>query len=262
MPKSRQEEQYPAASASCDDDEDSPSAVHQHTTGGMSSEILPLPEPKKDISGTSRANHKNFTAHVSNQSGYLCRVHVEAQHDVPPQDIYDIFTYPDNSAIFRDVKRIDERQVLYDEAGKRKVKMTQVSEVKLMWMKHEIKTSMDVTEDHSDPDNLKIHFDMIRSDALSRFQGEWNIQPIRDQNGNVLGSSFVFEQDVLPKGVPPFLRRMPVLGGMLRGITLRTVTRLMEDLNSFLGKQVKKSGKPARQVLDEVCGSGTPGNGR
>ena len=35
---------------------------------------------------------------------------------------------------------------------------------------------------------------------------------------------------VISAGVPPFLKHVPVLGGLLRGISLRAIRRMMEDI--------------------------------
>jgi hypothetical protein len=238
---------------SSDDQQRLERSVHAESCDGLKiDQDLVASDLSMDLSGTSSAKRKHFSARVSNQAGYLCRVHVQAQHDVHPREIFDIFTYPgDQSPIFRDIKSTTDRKVMHEEPGLRVVELTQVNEVKVMWMKQHVSTTMAVTEDYSDPNNLRIRFNMIRSDGLSRFNGDWFIRPVRDMYGNVMGSSFEFTQDVLPKGVPVIMRRAPVLGSMLRGTTLRAVTRLMEDLTSFLGK-VRKTGRRASQLLDEA----------
>lgn len=44
------------------------------------------------------------------------------------------------------------------------------------------------------------------------------------------GSDSHLLQDVLPKGVPSFASRVPLLGRILRGVSVRAITRLLEDL--------------------------------
>eukprot|EP00879_Flechtneria_rotunda_P003809 GHRR01004049.1.p1 GENE.GHRR01004049.1~~GHRR01004049.1.p1 ORF type:complete len:236 (+),score=92.73 GHRR01004049.1:805-1512(+) len=65
----------------------------------------------------------------------------------------------------------------------------------------------------------------------------------------MVGCHAVLNQDVLPKGCPSFLAHMPVLGGMLRRISLSTISRLVEDILNIVNKYTAAKGKLS---LDEV----------
>ncbi len=81
----------------------------------------------------------------------------------------------------------------------------------------------------------------------------------------------------LAKGVPAFLKHIPVLGGLLRGASAKAITRISEDTNAAVGKASERSfgivtkdgeqcvlhqvvqgqaaGKSVGQVLAELCGN-------
>ena len=45
-------------------------------------------------------------------------------------------------------------------------------------------------------------------------------------------------------GVPLFLQRVPVLGGLLRGISVGAITRLMEDINQAVEMVSQAASQP------------------
>jgi hypothetical protein len=73
-------------------------------------------------------------------------------------------------------------------------------------------------------------------DILGRFQGDWHLYPVRNSKGEVVGTRGVLEQDILPKGVPPFFAHMPVLGGLLRRVSLNAISRLVEDITLIVDR--------------------------
>jgi hypothetical protein len=44
----------------------------------------------------------------------------------------------------------------------------------------------------------------------------------------------VLEQDILPRGVPPFFQHLPLLGGLLRRVSLNAIQRLVEDITHLI----------------------------
>lgn len=171
--------------------------------------------------------------------------------------MFAIYTYPDNSALFRDVKRVGDRKVLSSHPGLKVVDVQQVGELRVLWIHRTYQTWLHVTEDSRDQSCLKIRFELMKSDVLAKFSGQWELYPIKDEAGVTVGCRGVFEQDVLPAGMPPFMQRIPVLGGLLRGISAKAITRLMEDSNVAVAKVVRgmASGKTVQQILIEICGT-------
>lgn len=59
---------------------------------------------------------------------------LQATWDVPPEVIFAIFTYPDNTAIFRDIQRVGGRKVIKAEPGFKVVEIEQLGELKVRVM--------------------------------------------------------------------------------------------------------------------------------
>ncbi|CAK0785742.1 hypothetical protein CVIRNUC_008953 [Coccomyxa viridis] len=215
------------------------------------SDLEHLPKAPNHIAGESidRDESGRYDIKVSNASGYLCHIHLESTYDCPPQTIFRIFTNPDNTGVFRDVKKRGKRRVLeLDPAGRKIVEVEQIGEAKVLWKRREFTTLLKVDEDERDPNNLITAFSLIRSDILSRFNGSWSLQPIlNEEETHVVGTRAVLDQDILPAGAPAFLAHVPILGGALRGICVRAVKRLVEDLNKALDRI--RSGEPIESVL-------------
>ncbi|WIA15656.1 hypothetical protein OEZ85_002282 [Tetradesmus obliquus] len=206
-------------------------------------EVLPLPDMPQSQQGTSTATGKGYTASVSNAAGYLCHIQLDATFDVPPEVIFEIFCHPDNAGAFRDIKCVGYRKVKQQEPGFKLVEVEQCGELRVLWIHRVFKTYLDVTEDTRDPECLKTEFTLLRSDLLSRFFGSWELRPIKDGSGKVTGCRAVLHQDVLPKGVPTFFAHLPVLGGLLRRVSLGTIQRLIEDILYIVKKYTDGAGK-------------------
>eukprot|EP00891_Asterochloris_glomerata_P008842 jgi/Astpho2/8842/Aster-x1544 len=181
------------------------------------------------------------TIKVSNADGYLCHVTMLCSFRATAQEIFAILSNPDNTGVFRDIKQQGGRTVMSEEdvgAGKRRVVMV------------EQKGETKVTEDTSKPDNFYTKFELQQSDIMSRFHGTWAVKPESDDPASPRCSA-VLEQEVLPKGVPSFLAQMPVLGSALRGICVRAVERMIEDIEAVVDR-TRRSGKPVEQVLKDL----------
>ncbi|GLI69833.1 hypothetical protein VaNZ11_014513, partial [Volvox africanus] len=106
----------------------------------------------------------------------------------------------DNSALFRDIKRVGARHVLRTEPQYKEVQVEQLGDMKVLWIHRTYSTWLHVTEDARDPEHLRITFDLNKSDVLSKFNGRWDLRPIRDPaTGQVVGCRGELNQDVLPK---------------------------------------------------------------
>ncbi|KIY98537.1 hypothetical protein MNEG_9427 [Monoraphidium neglectum] len=125
--------------------------------------------------------------------------------------------------------------------------------MRIMWLERTFTTLLRVEEDSRVPDCLVTTFDLVRSDVLSKFHGSWHLRPITDpQTGEVVGCKGELHQDVLPRGVPTFLSHLPLLGGLLRGASLNTIRRLVDDMKALV-ERVVASGKSVGEVIDEVA---------
>ncbi|GIL81725.1 hypothetical protein Vretimale_1315 [Volvox reticuliferus] len=231
--------------------------VEANTKASEAETIQPLPLPPANLAGSSSVSGRNFHLTVSNKAGYLCHVHVDGNWPVAPEVPFAIFTHPDNSALFRDVKRVGARHVLKTEPRYKEVQVEQLGDVRILWIHRTYSTWLHVIEDARDPENLRITFDLVKSDVLGKFSGRWDLRPIRDPaTGQVVGCHGELNQDVLPKGMPSFMSRMPLLGGALRGISVRAVTRVMDDFNMAVEKVLAghATGRTTEAILRELCG--------
>eukprot|EP01024_Parvocaulis_polyphysoides_P006123 TRINITY_DN1157_c0_g1_i1.p2 TRINITY_DN1157_c0_g1~~TRINITY_DN1157_c0_g1_i1.p2 ORF type:complete len:196 (-),score=36.59 TRINITY_DN1157_c0_g1_i1:43-630(-) len=128
------------------------------------------------------------------------------------------------------------RVVFEDPRGLRVVEVEQIAEVRVLpLVKLDFNTRLKVTEDERDPKELKVTFEMISSDVMTRFGGHWVLTETHSESHpNKTCTKCTLEQDVLPKGMPPWLKHIPVLGGILRGVSGRAVRRMMEDLGNII----------------------------
>jgi len=149
----------------------------------------------------------------------------------------------------------------------RRVEIDQVGELRIFMARREFGTRLVVEEDarRAQGDGVwQTRFALVSSDALSRFQGSWTITAAAaaaaeaEDNGGAeagggggeahgaasaacppttaatttAGCRCRLEQQVLPRGVPVFFQRVPVLGALLRRVSLGAVERLMRDLQA------------------------------
>eukprot|EP00884_Botryococcus_braunii_P014079 jgi/Botrbrau1/22672/Bobra.0132s0016.1 len=194
----------------------------------------------ENLNGHSTSDGNHYTIQVSNANGYLCHIHLECVFRCDPSYLFSIFTNPDNTRIFRDIKEVTSRTVLDDSTpGLKVVEVEQLGEAKILWLTQRFRTLLKVTEDARDPKKLVTTFSLIRSDILSRFNGCWTITPREDvsQKESCTCTFAVLEQDILPAGVPAFLKHVPVLGHALRGISVRAVKRLVEDIDRVIDQK-------------------------
>ncbi|KAG2439892.1 hypothetical protein HYH02_010522 [Chlamydomonas schloesseri] len=239
-------------------DENVKQQVEEELRANPSAEkVLELPPAPKGLAGTSAATGKNYSVTVSNKAGYMCHVHVVANWDVPPEVPFAIFTHPDNSRLFRDIQRVGQRKVIKTEPAYKEVQVEQLGDIQILWIHRTYSTWLHVIEDSRDPDCLRTKFELLRSDVLGKFSGEWELRAVRDpSSGKVVGCRGELVQDVLPKGMPAFMARLPVLGSVLRGISVRAVTRVMDDINIAMGRICAghAAGRSTAAMMKELCG--------
>ena len=170
-----------------------------------------------------------------------------------PSVLFAIFAHPNNSALFRDIKCVRNRKILQESPGLRVVEVDQIGELKIMKARREYTTRMTVTEDSRDPNNQTIEFRLLQSNMLAKFTGSWSFSPL---DGNQ-GCAGFLSQDVLPKGIPPAMAKLPLIGRILRRISIRAIERLMEDTNAAvaeIAKTMSTRGTSMNQALDSLCG--------
>eukprot|EP01023_Acetabularia_acetabulum_P011794 TRINITY_DN15494_c0_g3_i1.p1 TRINITY_DN15494_c0_g3~~TRINITY_DN15494_c0_g3_i1.p1 ORF type:complete len:287 (+),score=43.13 TRINITY_DN15494_c0_g3_i1:103-963(+) len=212
-----------------------------------------LPEVGEGFAGETTQKGEYYSLKVSNAAGYLCHISLDALLPCDPQLVYDVFRNPDNSKIFRDIKEQQGRKVLFeDPEGLRIVEVKQLAELKILkFLNFTFTTLLRVTEDERDADEIKLSFEMVSSDIMSRFCGGWSLKkeyPAKDNSK--VWARCKLQQDVSPKGVPPWLKHVPVLGGLLRGTSAGAIRRVMQDLLQVI-KRVNE-GEDLNNILDPI----------
>eukprot|EP00959_Pyramimonas_sp_CCMP1952_P350137 7335890-Pyramimonas_sp.AAC.2 len=119
--------------------------------------------------------------------------------------------------------------------------------VKILWKLSEYLTKLTVTENKNDK---RITFELIESDALDKFNGDWQISRGVNSNGKVITLSHLGQDcatGLYLKGMPPWLSNVPLLGGIFRGISVRAITRLINDIQVSIGHVLR----PRTMLCDE-----------
>lgn len=122
----------------------------------------------------------------------------------------------------------------------------QLGHVRLLFRTVAFTTRLRVTEDASGaPSRYVSAFHLLSSPVLSAFDGEWVMTP--DGAG---GTSVTLTQDVTPRGVPPWLKRVPVVGGAVKAACARAVERVLADLGNVA--DAVAAGEGVESVLERA----------
>lgn len=185
----------------------------------------------------------NYSLAVSNgPRGHLARIRCVAFFPVAPEVIFAVLTNPDNSGVFRDVADCCSRKILSSEEGSGEcvvVEVEQLGKVRLggpgpLGREITFRTRLRVTEDaRQAPERLTTRFELLHSDVLSTFDGTWTLEPRRgggEGGNNTVTTVATLEQDVTPRGVPRWLKFVPLAGGAVKRACAGAVRRMVEDL--------------------------------
>ena len=200
----------------------------------------------------------NFSLSVSNGSrGHLARIRCVAFFPVSPEVIFAVLTNPDNSGVFRDVSDCCSRKLLNEEKSLRVVEVEQLGKVRLggpgpLGREVTFRTRLRVTEDaRGAPKKLTTRFELLGSDVLSTFDGTWTLEPKKDDeegSGTTTTTAATLEQDVTPRGVPRWLKFVPLAGGAIKRACAGAVRRMVEDL-AAVADAVCLEGRSLESVL-------------
>lgn len=199
-------------------------------------ELQPLPPSPARLAGETVVDKETYHIRVSTKAGYLCQVYMRTRFKVPPDVIFALFTHPDNSGAFRDIKAVPYRKVVEQAPGWKVVEVQQVGELRILWMRPLFSTHMLVEEDARNPAVLITKFSLLKSDVLSKYNGRWELRPVFDNTGKAIGTDAELHQNVMPKGVPSFMAHLPILGGILRKISVTAVERILQDFEYVTSK--------------------------
>mmetsp|Transcript_42417 Transcript_42417/g.108517 ORF Transcript_42417/g.108517 Transcript_42417/m.108517 type:complete len:251 (-) Transcript_42417:32-784(-) len=194
---------------------------------------------------------------VTQPAGFLLKVELVAKVDLSPRQIFDILVDPHNERVFRTIKGETLRRTVKRVGHKRLVEVEQVSDWRFLLFRGHISTRLLVEED---PKACTLDFKLARRGVMKDFQGSWRLEPyspaayeramqrisgagersrpappwaglqaslagawpLRRPRSTVITLS----QSVAPAHAPPPLDRL------LRGISIRTVRTIVEDLQA------------------------------
>lgn len=182
-----------------------------------------------------------------NVNGITAHVKAEARFCAPPAILGGILANEDQTGVFRHVVSTPTRVVVKEEPGYREVDVEQISVLERS-MKNRDTTTMHMVEDTRDQNNMTYKFTMVASDTLSSSSGIWKVQPLEDcQSGGISGSRVTLEQEITPKGIPWFVRGLPVVRNMMQREILKSITHVTDDIQAVVN--LTAQGKTLAEAL-------------
>ncbi|KAK9836828.1 hypothetical protein WJX74_009061 [Apatococcus lobatus] len=230
---------------------------------------------KKPGEGESESYGDNTTRLVVTQpQGFAVKVDLKGKLELPPNDVYDLLTHPENHKIFQGIESIVERKVLNDKGRVQKVLLVHKARWKLLIFSGTFLTHMHVEQDKGAG---TVSFSLAKVGMMKDFAGFWSVQPYTQQalESADTGSSprseapskqskpalanssnpdrqaegdaatlCRLEQSILPNITPPW-----PLDRLLKGIAVKQVRGLMDDLRQEVGRI-----KAGKATLDTAAG--------
>ncbi|CAN0892985.1 hypothetical protein LINGRAHAP2_LOCUS17897 [Linum grandiflorum] len=179
---------------------------------------------------------------VSVPKGSLCNLSVKVNVGLPPDAVYNIVTDPDNRRVFKNIKEVISRKIVFDDGRRQLVEVEQAAIWTFLWWSGTMSVHVLVDQNR---DNLSMNFKQLKTGFMDRFEGSWKVEPLfvdeqichplkpktwgdyescTGGRGRI-GSVVSLEQLIQPSIVPP-----PPISWYLRGITSRTTEMIVNDL--------------------------------
>jgi hypothetical protein len=188
------------------------------------------------------------TIRVTQSPGYLCHISAIANIPISPKLLWEqCIVHPDNAKIYRHMDRCTFRRVGPTDlvTGVRTVRVAHEASWRFLLFHGVFTTHLNVIED---PKNYTMRFEMVphgRSSIVSKFQGEWRIEPnTQDLTGQSSSISYLEQDIALGVWMPPPFDRL------LKSISARQVRRIVEDLQAE-AKKIQQ-GKPILGPYEDV----------
>lgn len=177
---------------------------------------------------------------VTQPKGSFCQIDARFSVPVPPDDVYDIITDPNNRRVFKNIKEVAYRKVLQDDGNKQIVEVEQIGRWRFLMISGTFSCRVLVEQDREQHTMI---FDLVKQGMMKKFSGSWKIDAFNtsetssngilsatresqqlEKNGQI-GSWITFSQVVEPAIVPPW-----PLNGYVRGVTAKIVREILGDL--------------------------------
>lgn len=199
----------------------------------------------EDVEDVEIDEDKACTIKVTQSPGFLCHISATAFIRIPPKLLWEqCIVHPDNAKIYRHMNRCSFRRVGQTDPSTsiRTVRVAHEASWRFLLFHGTFTTHLRVIED---PTKFSMKFEMIPhgSSIVSKFQGEWRIEPHPEDPHH---SSISYLEQDLALGVwmpPPFDR-------LLKSISAGQVRRIVQDLQ-LEAKKIQK-GEPSLVPYEEV----------
>ncbi|XP_039055132.1 uncharacterized protein LOC120197804 isoform X2 [Hibiscus syriacus] len=197
---------------------------------------------------------------VSVGKGSLCHLKATADIGLPPDEVYNIVTDPDNRRVFKNVKEVISRKVLIDEGKRQVVEVEQSAIWRFLWWSGTI--SVHVLVDQNREDHT-MRFKQMSNGFMKKFEGYWRVEPLfvdeeicfpfkpktlseycscTGGKGRI-GTKASLDQLIQPAIAPP-----PPISWYLSGIPAKTTEMLINDL---LAEADSIKGSRNSEILDK-----------
>ncbi|KMZ70520.1 hypothetical protein ZOSMA_19G01080 [Zostera marina] len=186
--------------------------------------------------------------------GTLCNLSAEFNVGLPPDAIYNIFIDPGNKRVFKNIKRVVSRNVLFDDGLRQVVEVEQESIWKFLCWSGTFSVNLVVDQNRR---NHTVNFKLVKSGFMKQFEGYWDLQPISvDEESETLtdyhrhtrrkgrvATVVRVDQLVQPSIIPP-----PPISWYVRGIMVKTIEMLINDLLAEAARVRKYSSNNQEEI--------------
>ncbi|KAH7364995.1 hypothetical protein KP509_18G002800 [Ceratopteris richardii] len=200
---------------------------------------------------------------VTQRKGSFCQIDAGFSVPLPPDDVYNIITDPNNRRVFKNIKEVAYRKVLQDDGNKQLVEVEQIGRWQFLFLSGTFSCRVLVEQDRRAHSMV---FDLVRQGMMKKFSGSWKIdefspskasndcesQVTSESKGSEkqasVGSWITFNQVVEPAIIPPW-----PLNGYVRGVTAKIVREILGDLQREcirLADSIKSDGVTASTSYD------------
>ncbi|KAG2497026.1 hypothetical protein HYH03_005029 [Edaphochlamys debaryana] len=198
-----------------------------------------------------------WAVRVCNRKGHLLSVEATVQCDLDAASFFALGMHPGLRTLMRSREVHKDCVVLIAQPLYKEVTVTQTTDGDGVLRKKHDESLLHITEDRRNPAALTVTFKALKSTCFKKYTGTTAFRPVTDPaTGRVVGSRAESTQDILPKGTPTWLTRMPLLGHILREACLKHVRALLLELKAAADKVVAHAaatGVSHAEAVEAVC---------
>ncbi|KAE8732091.1 Pantothenate kinase 2 [Hibiscus syriacus] len=191
---------------------------------------------------------------VSVGKGSLCHLKATVDIGLPPDEVYNICTDPDNRRVFKNVKEVISRKVLIDEGQRQVVEVEQSAIWRFLWWSGTISVHVlvDQNRDHT------MRFKQMSNGFMQKFEalkvtGEsnhfsWTRKSVFFSNRKCCQSIVHVLEVKEDQLIQPAIAPPPPISWYLSGIPAKTTEMLINDL---VAKADRIKGRCDSEILDK-----------